>query len=370
MLLEPKGNKRYSTPVRIFITGVCGFVGSELALGLRNLGHHVCGFDNFCRKGSERNKEIIERVGVNFWEGDVRFAEQLELAGDVDWVIDAAALPSVLSGIGIGIGIGEGSRVLMETNLWGTVNMLEFCKRRGAGLILLSTSRVYSIDSIRTLPLKEKDRMFTLARSLYGVGENGLTENFPTTTPISLYGASKLSSEILALEYGHSFGFPVVINRCGLMAGGGQFGTAEQGIVNYWIRNWIQGKPLRYLGFGGSGLQTRDCLHPRDLVQLVNKQINSPPDKNCQVFNVGGGVKSGFSLKQLSDWCLERIGYREVGVEMGERPFDVPWVILDAERAKHLWDWRPETSTLEIFEEIVAANHQNISRGEPDAWPR
>ena len=340
--------------MKIFITGVCGFVGSELAISLRNLGHHVCGCDNFCRLGSRSNKDIIERIGVRFWEGDVRFTEHLERAGDVDWVIDAAALPSVLAGVGG----GDESRGVMETNLWGTVNMLEFCKKRGSGMIVLSTSRVYSIGSISALPLKEHDRMFLLERGCDGAGRGGLTENFSTGAPISLYGASKLSSEILALEYGRAFGFPVVVNRCGLMAGGGQFGTAEQGIVNYWIRRWMQRKPLFYQGFGGRGIQTRDCLHPRDLALLVNKQINSPAVGDFQIFNVSGGVGSAFSLRQLSDWCLERIGHHEIGVDASERPFDVPWVILDSERAGDAWDWEPKTSVWDIFEEIVTMNQK------------
>ena len=102
-----------------------------------------------------------------------------------------------------------------------------------------------------------------------GFSPRGISEDFSTAAPISLYGATKLSSEVLALEYGRTFQFPVWINRCGVIAGPGQFGTAEQGIFSFWIHAWRSQLPLRYIGFGGRGLQVRDALHPQDLATLV-----------------------------------------------------------------------------------------------------
>jgi len=69
--------------------------------------------------------------------------------------------------------------------------------------------------------------------------------------PLSLYGSTKLASETLALEYGAAYGFPVWINRCGVLAGAGQFGTAKQGIFLFWLHAWHSRRPLRYIGFGG-----------------------------------------------------------------------------------------------------------------------
>ncbi len=56
-----------------------------------------------------------------------------------------------------------------------------------------------------------------------------------------MYGSTKLASEIVALEYGEAFGFPVWINRCGVLAGAGQFGTPDQGIFSYWINAHLRG---------------------------------------------------------------------------------------------------------------------------------
>ena len=137
--------------MRIVITGVCGFVGSELALSLRRRFQdaHLSGIDNFSRPGSETTRPRLKAAGIAVKHGDVRCASDLDAAGDADWVIDAAANPSVLAGV-------DGrtsSRQIVEHNLSGTLNVLEFCKQRGAGLVLLSTSRVYSVKALGRLPL-------------------------------------------------------------------------------------------------------------------------------------------------------------------------------------------------------------------------
>ncbi len=63
---------------------------------------------------------------------------------------------------------------------------------------------------------------------------HGVAEDYSTEPPVSLYGSTKVISEHLALEYGETFGFPVWINRCGVMAGAGQFGHSAQGIFAFW----------------------------------------------------------------------------------------------------------------------------------------
>ena len=55
-------------------------------------------------------------------------------------------------------------------------------------------------------------------RELTGISEKGISESFSTEPPLSLYGASKRCAELLAMEYGDAFGFPVWINRCGVLS--------------------------------------------------------------------------------------------------------------------------------------------------------
>jgi CDP-paratose 2-epimerase len=354
--------------MRILISGVCGFVGSTLARAFAESGHshRLAGFDNFIRPGSETNRAALRSLGVKLFHGDLRAASDLETLPAVDWVIDAAANPSVLAGV-------DGrtsSRQLVEHNLGGTVNMLEFCKLHRAGFILLSTSRVYSITALAALPLEVHAGAFRPRLTAGpaapapppGLSAAGISEEFSTLAPVSLYGATKLAAETLALEYGETFGLPVFVNRCGVLAGAGQFGRADQGIFAFWINAWLRQHPLKYIGFGGLGHQVRDCLHPRDLLPALARQFAAPAvSAGDRIANFSGGAASARSLRQLSDWCAERLGAHSVSSDPAPRPFDIPWLVLDSGKAARLWNWQPSTSTTSILEEI--AGH---ARAHPD----
>ena len=341
--------------MRILISGVCGFAGSAIAraLAAQGRGYAVCGFDNFSRPGSEGNRAELKRLGVKLAHADARSASDVEALPPPDWVIDAAANPSVLAGVD---GVTS-PRQLLEHNLGGTVNLLEHCRRSRAGFILLSSSRVYGIAPLAQLRLEVADRAFRPdpAALPAGVSPAGVTESFPTSAPVSLYGATKLASEVLALEYAQAFGLPVFVNRCGILAGAGQFGRPDQGIFAYWINCHLRRRPLKYTGFGGKGHQVRDCLHPSDLVPLLEAQFAAPRlDPADRTVNVGGGAGSAMSLRQLTDWCDERFGPHPVASDPTERPFDVPWLVLDAAKAGRLWGWKPRIRAESILDEIAA----------------
>ena len=341
--------------MKILISGVCGFVGGTLARALlqSGRGHQVYGFDNFIRPGSETNRAELKALGVKLFHGDLRAASDLETLPACDWVIDAAANPSVLAGVD-----GKtSSRQLIEHNLGGTVNLLEYCKQHRAGFILLSTSRVYSIAPLAALPVAAVDGAFRPAPGAplpAGLTAAGVDESFATGAPISLYGSTKLASEVLALEYGETFGLPVFINRCGVLAGAGQFGRPDQGIFAYWLNSHLARRPLKYIGFGGHGHQVRDCLHPRDLLPVLERQFAAPklpaPDR---LANFSGGAASAMSLRQLTAWCDARFGPLPVTADSTPRPFDIAWIVLDHAKATRLWDWRPLTPTTAILDEIA-----------------
>lgn len=349
--------------MRILISGICGFVGSMLARGLRESepGLEIAGFDNFIRPGSEINRLALRRLGMEVRHGDVRSAADMEALQPADVVLDAAANPSVLAGVDG----RSSSRQLVEHNLGGTINLLEYCRRHGAAFTLLSTSRVYSIRPLASLPVVERDTAYIpdVSRTLpNGLSSAGVSEEFSTTPPTSLYGSTKVASEHLALEYGETFGFPVWINRCGVLAGAGQFGRPDQGIFSYWINSWLHRRPLKYIGFEGRGFQTRDCLHPRDLVSLLQQQWAEPlASARPRLVNVSGGSGQSMSLAQLSRWCEERFGGHEVGSDPRPRTFDLPWMVLDAGLARETWSWKTETSLLSILEEIASHAEANGS---------
>src|SRR3954451_2279078 len=181
--------------MKILITGICGFVGSTLALELirQTPGVEIIGFDNLIRPGSELNRQGWKKQGVRLFHGDIRNPSDLEALPAVDWIIDAAANPSVLAGVQ-----GQtSSRQLIEHNLIGTINLLEFCKRVRCGFLMLSTSRVYSLPHLAGLKMETKGNAFVPAYHEFkgpGLTLNGVTEDFSTEPPLSLYGSSKLAS--------------------------------------------------------------------------------------------------------------------------------------------------------------------------------
>lgn len=339
--------------MRILITGICGFVGSTLALVLRE--HldraEIFGCDNFVRPGSEVNRATLRNAGIAVHHADIRQASDVDALPTANWVIDAAANPSVLGGVD---GLTS-SRQIVEHNLVGSINLLEYCKRHRSGFILLSTSRVYSIRILSNLKVEEVNEAFRpLVDQEFpeGVGIHGVSEDCATLPPLSLYGTTKVGAECLAIEYGADFDFPVWINRCGVLAGAGQFGRLDQGIFSYWINAWLRNRALRYIGFEGRGFQVRDCLHPRDLLPILRRQLEGASGKK-RIVNLGGGVSNAMSLAQLSAWCAKRFGPREIDGEKNARQFDIPWMVLDSGRAGREWNWRVETPLEKILDEIA-----------------
>jgi CDP-paratose 2-epimerase len=346
--------------MRILITGICGFVGSTLADHLlqRVEGLSICGIDNLMRPGSETNRKRLRALGIALVHGDIRSASDFESLPVVDWVIDAAANPSVLAGVQGGFS----SRQLLEHNLASLINVLEYCKVHKAGLILLSTSRVYSIPALAELPLLSEGRAFRLDQSAplpVGVSAKGIGLGFSTRAPISLYGSTKLASEVVALEYGKAFDLPVWVNRCGVLAGAGQFGTPDQGIFSYWINAHLRRRSLRYIGFEGTGKQVRDAFHPDDLAALVWAQIQKAGTTGQRLYNVGGGPDNARSLAELNAWCDQRFGIHTPQPDLRPRTYDIPWMVMDSSEAVRDFGWRVETPIDAILEQIARHAEEN-----------
>ena len=345
--------------MRVLITGICGFVGSTLARGLREgwLDWEIVGLDNFVRAGSETNRRTLRELGVKLYHGDVRNPSDLEALPRCDWIIEAAANPSVLAGVD-----GKtSSRQLIEHNLIDTINMLELMKTWRCGFTILSTSRVYSIRALAAIPVEAQGERFVprAGEQIAGFSAQGVAEEFSTEPPLSLYGSTKRASELLACEYAESFDLPAYVLRCGVLAGAGQFGKIDQGIFSYWIHSYCRRRPLKYIGFDGTGHQVRDCLHARDLLPLITQQIQKPRADAPRVLNVSGGLDQSASLRQLSAWCAQRFGSHSVAAEPRNRPFDIPWLVLDSSRAAQSWGWKPQTPLETIWTEIAAHAEAN-----------
>jgi CDP-paratose 2-epimerase len=338
--------------VKVLVTGGAGFVGASLALALKaaNPAWEVTALDNLKRRGSELGLPRLAAGSVAFVHGDVRVAADLDAAGPCDVVLECSAEPSVLAGLG-----GSPAYVL-DTNLGGTINCLEVARRNGAGFLFLSTSRVYPIENLSRVPLRETATRFEIAGDAGGPGvsEHGIAEDFPLEGARSLYGATKLCSELLIAEYVAAFGLPAVIDRCGVIAGPWQMGRVDQGIVMHWASSHLFGWPLSYIGFGGSGKQVRDILHVDDLADLVAKQIPRLRELDGRVFNVGGGREVSVSLAELTELCAAATGRRVpiTGVARS-RAADVPLYLTDSRRVQAELGWAPRRSPGDIVADCV-----------------
>jgi len=287
--------------------------------------------------------------GVEFRHGDIRNREDLADVGSLDLLIECSAEPSVQAGLA-----GD-ARYLINTNLIGTINCLDHARRHEAAVVFLSTSRVYPIAALRDLPLVATETRFAIPEANAGPGwsARGIAENFPLTGSRSLYGATKLCSELIIAEYVALYGLPAVINRCGVVTGPWQMGKVDQGFVVFWAARHLFGGPLSYNGFGGAGLQVRDALHVDDLYSLVRDQVAQMPAHSGKTYNVGGGAERTVSLAELTETCVERTGRRLAITSQPEtNPADVPYYVTDHSAVTTATGWRPRLSMSAILDDI------------------
>jgi CDP-paratose 2-epimerase len=337
---------------RLLITGGAGFVGSNLAIWFktRHPNLQVLVLDNLKRRGSELNVPRLQKRGIEFRHGDIRNREDLALGQrQIDLLIECSAEPSVLAGY------REAPDYLINTNLIGTVNCLEVARQTGADFIFLSTSRVYPIATLNDVETEETATRFTLAsdQTLPGVSATGINEAFPLEGPRSLYGATKLCSELLMQEYGVMYGLRFIINRCGVLTGPWQMGKIDQGVFALWIAMHYFGRDLSYIGWGGQGKQVRDLLHVEDLADLLEAQISKFSTLAGQTFNVGGGVTSSLSLCETTRLCQEISG-RTIPIRRveGNRPADLKLYITDHQRVTEATGWVPRRTPRETLQSI------------------
>ena len=350
--------------MKLLITGGAGFVGSSLAISLKtNYPHYeIYALDNLKRRGSELSLARLKAAGINFLHGDIRNKEDFDALPAVDVVIEASAEPSVLAGL-------DGTPdYLINTNLFGTVNCLNYALKYKASFIFLSTSRVYPIKTIETLNFEEAETRFVLTdnQPVPGVSSRGIAEDFPLTGARSLYGTTKLASELIIQEYNEFYGLKTVIDRCGVITGPWQMGKVDQGVMVLWIAKHYFEQQLAYIGYGGTGKQTRDMLHIADLYHLIDWQLHNLDTANGEVLNAGGGNESSASLQELTKICQEITGKTiSIKAVTENRAADIRLYITDNTRVTQLTGWKPKLGIREIVTDIHAWLNENRAALEP-----
>ncbi len=345
------------SPRNVLVTGGAGFVGSNLAIRYkqRHPDSRVTALDNLKRRGSELNLPRLRRAGVEFVHGAIRNRE--DLAGlEAGLILECSAEPSVLAGY------SSSPEYLLDTNLSGTLNCLELARRRSADLIFLSTSRVYPIQALGSLRYTEEETRFVLEdeQPYSGASACGIAEEFPLAGARSLYGSTKLASELFVEEYGAAFGLRTVVNRCGVITGPWQMGKVDQGVFALWMARHYFGGELSYLGYGGTGKQVRDLLHVDDLYELIDHQARDPGLFDGGTFNVGGGPERSLSLRETTALCREITGNTITIHEDPEtRTADVPLYLSDTRKIEERSGWRPSRSAEQTLGDIYRWIREN-----------
>lgn len=323
--------------MKILITGGAGFIGSSIAINLKKLGHNVQTMDNFSRLGSKLNLIQLKKNNIKNFKADVTNYSSLKKFKNFNLIIDCCAEPSVESS-------KKNLDLTFYTNLVGTYNILKLTSKLKAKLIFLSSSRIYSILKIKKLSTIKKSDSFK---------KFTIKENFSKEAPISFYGYSKLSSEMMIKEFSYLKNIDYIINRFGLVAGPGQFGKIDQGVISYWIWRRLNKLKLYYKGYKGSGMQIRDVLHIDDLTFIISEQVKKIDKIKNNVFNIGGGIKNSLTLRELNDKISQIIKKKQIILKKHEiSNYDIPIYISNNSKVEKYYNWKPKHNLDKILNDI------------------
>ncbi|MCR4333514.1 MAG: GDP-mannose 4,6-dehydratase [Patescibacteria group bacterium] len=332
---------------KLLITGGAGFIGVNAAKHFLQKGYDVTIFDNFSRRGSSINLQLLKKEtrGIKgsprVVRGDV-VTDAKALGREVnkaDVVLHLAAQVAVTTSI-------VDPRADFETNTIGTFNVLEAARLSKKRPILLysSTNKVYgSLPHLSVKELKTRYVFDSRRHAKYGVGEN---EQLDFHSP---YGCSKGAADQYVIDYSRIYGLQTVVFRQSCIYGPSQFGVEDQGWVAWFTIAVLLGRPITLYG---SGKQVRDLLHVSDLVQLYDLAIKNIKRTSGSAYNVGGGPSNTISLIELMAHLEERMGKKIRPKHSGVRAGDQPVFIADIRRLKDDLGWKPCHSVLKGWEDM------------------
>ena len=321
--------------MKILITGGCGFVGSNLALFLKRKGFTVHTLDNLTRKGSKYNSNLLKKQKIKNYKINISNIKKIKTLPKYDLILDCCAEAAVE------ISKNDFDKVI-NTNLIGTINILKKSKNDKSKIIFISSSRIYPLEEmnkiIKNKNLKSKikiSKMFSEKDKIIG--------------PKTIYGLTKLCSEMLIEEFSYAYKLKYLINRCGVISGPLQFGKQDQGFVSLWIWRHLNKKKLSYIGYGGYGNQIRDVLHIDDLSELILLQIKNINKINNKLFTVGGSKTSYTSLSQLTKLCQKITGNKiRMGKVSKTSSYDIPYYLSDNTHVSNTYRWKPKRNINQV----------------------
>ena len=330
---------------KILITGSTGLIGSESVRFFANKSFKIIGIDNDMRKyffgndgSTEWNKKLLINEFPNYehYNLDIRDTQNIELLfkkHKFDLIIHAAAQPSH-------DWAAKEPMTDFTINANGTLILLENFKKHcsDAVFIFTSTNKVYG-DTPNNLPLIELKTRYDLDKNHHYY--NGIDESMSIDNSMhSLFGASKVSADVLVQEYGKYFGLYTGIFRGGCLTGPAHSGAELHGFLAYLAKCIITGK--KYSVFGYNGKQVRDNIHSYDLVTAFYNFYKNP--RKGEVYNIGGSRYSNISIIEAIKKIEEITGKKAV-VEFVDqnRKGDHIWYISNVSKFKNHypnWDFK------------------------------
>ncbi len=328
----------------VIVTGSCGLVGSEAVSFFCEKGFEVAGIDNNMRRfffGEDGsilwNRKRLEKKHKNYkhYSIDIRDENGItrifkKFGKDISLIIHSAAQPSHDWAAG-------DPKTDFQVNAVATLILLEayrkYCPE--AVFIFTSTNKVYG-DRPNYLPLVELEKRYELKpeHRYY----NGIDESMSIDGCLhSLFGASKLSADILTQEYGKYSGLKTAAFRGGCLTGPLHSGAQLHGFLSYLLKCCLTKR--KYTIFGYKGKQVRDNIHSYDLINAFYHFFKEP--RSGEVYNIGGGRFANVSVLEAIDIC-ERITRVKLEYEYVEknRIGDHIWWISDVSKFKsHYPQW-------------------------------
>jgi CDP-paratose 2-epimerase len=315
------------------ITGGAGFVGSNYAKHLLDIGANVVVFDNFARgKGSENNMQWLrshpKSKNLKLVKGDVNSIESLQDASKgCDLIIHTAAQVSVPESV-------SKPRLDFTSNVLGTFNVLEVARKLQTDPVVIYTSsnKVYGIPNAS---LRELELRYDFEDLPEGVDESSVIKGEEP------YGASKAAGDLYLHAYSEQYELKTVAFRCSCMFGPRQWGKEEQGWVAWFCIAAALDKPLNIYG---DGKQVRDLLFIDDVMQAFDAAAQNIDKVKGQAMNLGGGKENVASLLETIAY-LESITNKKMRLTFkGWRPGDNKCYYTNYLKATRLLGWSPQVT--------------------------
>ena len=342
---------------RILVTGSNGLIGSEVCLYFGARGFDVRGIDNNQRavflgpQGDTRwNQRRLERALSRFQHHEMDVRDRAGIDAVVkevkpELIVHAAAQPSHDRAAAIPFDD-------FDTNAVGTLNLLEATRRhcRDSPFIHMSTNKVYG-DAPNRIALKELATRWDYDDASF---EHGIPESFTVDQSLhSLFGASKLASDVLVQEYGRYFDMPTCCLRGGCLTGPHHSGVELHGFLSYLAKRNVEGE--RYTIYGYKGKQVRDNIHSEDVAAFMFQFYTSP--RCAEVYNLGGGKENSCSILEAMQLVEGFSGHRQQYDYVDQpRVGDHICYYSDLRKMKtHYPGWEITKGLAEIASEIVRA---------------